>query len=399
MTLSELSSLRFATCRAVFRTYPRQVLYEFIRKNAALSSRPYSDETMRSIQKLTGKVHPSRGNALRDLVSHDLNETIDELKSIDPTYSPEKSLPPMRDDVIAFLEGELECKAPVRLNLSVVEKYPHPYERVSAHAWSLSQYESKIIGIPMGVYMKRDGLIPIFAEWVVAHEFAHSVIVDLPNYVTWFDEGLADFLGYVYYVRRVGKTADLSISVNYRTEFESYGKWYAEYDKLISNLLVCCGINFIKTLVKLKQTDPDKVDWAGLVRTLQTDPTYESLRKHVNAPVAEDRSLPPDYASVAALMTTPTLAYSISPEAYTVLNNILSDGRKTKSRRAFKGVPSSRWKIVGEELERHMLIYKDGSELGIYGGMNVGAETLLQSGLVRAQISTSEVNKAFRTQP
>jgi hypothetical protein len=236
----------------------------------------------------------------------------------------------------------------------------------------------------------------VLAEWVVAHEFAHSVIVDLPNYVAWFDEGLADFLGYIYYVRRVGKIEDLSIWTNYRTEFESYGRWYAEYDKLISNLFACCGFDFVKTLVKLKQTDPAKVDWSGLVRALQLDPTFEAFRKCVNAEVGEDRSLPADYASVAALMTTPTLAYAISPEAYVVLGNILSAGRKTEARRAFKGVLRPRQKSVEAELKGHMLVYRDGSELGIYGGQIVGSETLLQAGLVRARISTSELKRAYR---
>lgn len=400
MTFSELSAVKYVICKTDFCTYPREVLYEFIKRNAGLSTRPCSERTLQAIRELWEKVQRiRRRNSTLELASRDFGKVVGNLKLIDMNYDPERSLPAMVDDIIAFLEGELECSPPVRLKLSIVKKYPPPYDRsTGGSAWSLSAFESKLMGIPMGVYMKSDRLFPGSAERTLVHEYAHSVIQDLPNLVTWFDEGLPDFLGYVYYVRKLGNLEDLSALVNGGKEFKrKFGEWYAEYDKLVANLLLSSGLNFVRLLVKLKQTAPEKVDWVRLGRTLSLNPTFDALKGCVNGEVRTERLLSSEYMSVALLLTTPALAYTISPEAYVAFNNILSSGRKTDERDALRGVPRRLQKRVKEELlpDGHGLVYQDGSSLGIYGGSTIGSELLLKSNLVRARILISELEKCL----
>jgi hypothetical protein len=115
----------------------------------------------------------------------------------------------------------------------------------------------------------RDKIFPVAAECILGHEFGHSAIIDMPNYVHWFDDGLADILGFANFATYHGKVDDLKIWMNYRNELKQYGQWYAEYDKLVAAIILSCGLDFVKALVKLKQNESRKVDWTKLANVLR----------------------------------------------------------------------------------------------------------------------------------
>jgi hypothetical protein len=60
------------------------------------------------------------------------------LKNVDQYYDPSK-LSSLKGQIISFLEKELGVKSTIDLNLSIVDRYRHPYEEATASAWTLGE--------------------------------------------------------------------------------------------------------------------------------------------------------------------------------------------------------------------------------------------------------------------
>jgi hypothetical protein len=326
------------------------------------------------------------------ILRHDLEAVSRALGEVDPTYDPDHLLE-LTEDVNSFLEGELNAKALKPLKLSIVERYPHPYEKATAAAWSLSEFESQLLGMPEGVYLRRDQIFPVSAECILGHEYGHAVILDMPNYVPWFDEGLADVLGYVYYSSRFGKVRDLRAWFNYRAEMKEYGAWYEEYDRLVAALLMACGTEPVKVLVRLKRYEPRRVNWTHLANALSANPTYEEVRACVEGEFPEAAPPPPLYAAVSKLLGSTALVYTLSPEAYSVILNLMEGKAVKENAVAFRGVPSALRPRAEEELFDHNLVYRHGRMLGMFGGNVLGSEELFASNLVRAEVNPTSLRQ------
>jgi len=395
LSFSETAALKYAISKTSVWTYPRETLYHLVVTEAGLSNSAFTRKTVDSVDGLLCRLTASPQAPVTRILSRDLKEVRAALDAVDPGYDPKK-LPRSISAVIGFLERELRAKAPLRLKLSIVEKYAAPYQEVTASAWALGEFESKMIGMPEGVYMRRDQLFPVAAECILAHEYAHSVIVDLPNYVPWFDEGLADILGYAYYVRRCGRVEDLPVWINYRSELKQYGHWYAEYDRLVSALLTTCGLDFVRALVKLKRREPERVSWTRLAEALRSNPSYAALSKCVEGPVPRYKPLTEDYHAISTLFSTPSTVYTISPEGFAVMLNLIEAGGKAKDPVEFRGIGAALHKAAEGDLRDHNLVYRNGKELAVYGGPVLGSDQLFLSNLVRARIPRELVEGIVR---
>ena len=385
MTLSGTAALKFAVSKASVWSYPREVIYGFVRKEARITEKPFSKADVGRVASLLDGLG-LRGDAPTvRIVRHDLQEVSKALGEVDPAYDPDHLLN-LTQDVNTFLEGELDAKALRPLKLSLVDRYPHPYEKATAAAWSLSEFESELLGMPEGVYLRRDQIFPVSAECILGHEYGHAVILDMPNYVPWFDEGLADVLGYAYYTSSFGKVEDLRTWLNYRAEVKQYGRWYEEYDRLVAALLLACGMEVVKALVRLKRYEPRRVNWMRLANALRTNPTYEEVKACVQGEFPEAAPPPQPYAAISRLVGSTALVYTISPEAYAVILNLMEHRGEKENAVAFQGVPRRLWSRVEKELFDHNLIYRHGKSLGIFGGNILGSKELFVSGLVRAQV-------------
>lgn len=394
MTLAGTGALKFAVSKADVWTWPRSTLYGFVKREAAVTEAPFSGEVARRVGFLSEEKRFGSESPLTRVLRHDIGEVSKALGKVDPAYDPDH-LMSLTDDVNSFLEGELDAKAPEPLRLSIVDRYPHPYEKAKATAWSLSKFESELLGMPQGVYMRRDQIFPVSAECILGHEYGHAVILDMPNYVPWLDEGLADILGYAYYASRFGEVGDLRAWFNFRSEMKEYGRWYAEYDRLAAALVLSCGMEPVKALVRLKRHEPSKVEWTRLSEVLRTSPTYREVRACVEGEFPEATPLSPLYASLAALLCSPDLVYTLSPEAYVVILNLMDGGKEKDDAAAYRGVPVRSRPRAEKELFDHNLVYRRGRKIGIFGGDYIGSEGLLRSGLVRAEVGSSSL-RGFR---
>lgn len=390
LTLSGTAALKYAVSKAQVWSYPRDAIYDFVRKGANISEQPFSRaEVVRVASLLEGRRLKGDDPVAR-IARHDVEEVSRELGDVDPSYDPDHLLG-LTGDVNAFLEGELDAKALRPLKLSIVERYPHPYEKATAAAWSLSEFESQLLGMPEGVYLRRDQIFPVSAECILGHEYGHAVILDMPNYVPWFDEGLADVLGYAYYSSRFGKVEDLRTWFNYRAEIKQYGRWYEEYDRLVAALLLACGLEGVKALVRLKRYEPRRVKWTRLTNALKANPGFEEVRSCVEGEFPEQSPPPALYAAISRLIGSSTRVYAISPEAYAVILNLM-EGRGTKENEvAFRGVRRALRKRVEKELFEHNLVYRHDKKMGIFGGDVLGSEELFASNLVRAEVKASSL--------
>lgn len=386
MTLSGTAALKYAVSKATAWSYPRKAVYEYVRRRARMTEAPFSERDVEKAAELLRLPRLQTEAPAARILRHDLGESLKALKSLDPDYDPDHLLS-LSEDVNSFLERQLDAKTPRLLKLSLVERFPRPYEKVVAAAWSLSEFESRLLGIPQGVYLRRDQLFPCSAESILGHEYAHAAIVDMPNYVPWFDEGLADVLGYAYYAARFGKVEDLRMWINYRNELKEYGAWYREYDRLVAVLILTCGMDVVRELVRLKRNQPKKVDWTALAGAVRTNPTYEAVRGCVEGELPAAGSPSEPYAAIAALFGSSDLAYTVSEEAFCVMLNLIDAGREAKTAGAFRGIRRGAWKKAEKELFAHNLIYRHGDTVGIFGGTLVGSEELFTSNLVRAEVS------------
>jgi len=386
LSFSETAALKYAVSTTSTWTFPRDTLYHLVVTHAGLSDAPFSKRTAGSVDGLLHRLEALPQTPVTRILLRDLTRVRATLVSVDSNYDPAK-LPGSIDTLIEFLEGELRTKAPLRLKLTIVERYPPPYQEATASAWALGEFESKMLGLPKGVFMRRDQLFPVAAECILGHEYAHSVIVDLPNYVPWFDEGLADILGYAYYVTKCGRVEDLAAWVNYRSELKQYGYWYAEYDRLVAALLTTCGMGFVRTLVRLKRTEPERVNWTRLAERLRSVPNYEALRECVKGPVPEYKPPTKEYLTISTLFCTPSTVYTVSAEAFAVMLNLIDAGGKADDQVAFLGIPGELRRTVEVELRDRNLVYRDAKRLAVFGGPVLGSEQLFTSNLVRAKIS------------
>ncbi len=101
--------------------------------------------------------------------------------------------------VISNAFGKSDTKMP---NLFLIEKIPD--EEIS-HEWSamsIDKEDEKNIGIPQGIYFKKDVLTHGFFEPLIAHELIHWYISEFSKYmpfVPWIEEGICDILG-LYFI-------------------------------------------------------------------------------------------------------------------------------------------------------------------------------------------------------
>jgi len=392
LTLSGTAALKYAVSKAPVWSYPRDAIYDFVRKGAKITEEQFSGADIGRVTSLLERRRLEGDAPVARIARHDVEEVCRALGDVDPNYDPDHLLG-LTTDVNAFLEGELDAKALRPLKLSIVERYPHPYEKAKAAAWSLSEFESRLLGMPEGVYLRRDQIFPVSAECILGHEYGHAVILDMPNYVPWFDEGLADVLGYAYYSSRFGKVEDLRTWFNYRAEIKQYGRWYEEYDRLVAALVLACGMEGVKALVRLKRYEPRRVKWTRLTNALKTSPSYEEVRACVEGEFPERAPPPALYAAISRFIGSSARAYALSPEAYAVILNLMEVKGVKENGVAFRGVPGGLRSSAEKELFDHNLVYRHGKTLGIFGGDVLGSEELFASNLVRAGIKTASLRR------
>ena len=86
------------------------------------------------------------------------------------------------------------------INFSVVDKFPEPYHEMNFWAMNYDTDDEQTLGIPRGVCLKREYLMPMYSVVLMAHELIHVAIgkVNENLLARGFEEGLCDLFGSLY---------------------------------------------------------------------------------------------------------------------------------------------------------------------------------------------------------
>jgi hypothetical protein len=84
--------------------------------------------------------------------------------------------------------------------LSIVDKFPPPFDKFDWAAFAPDREDEEEFGIPRGVYFRRDRLRPLYSQALYAHEVIHTLTgeIDPEVYAAGLEEGIAEVVGTCY---------------------------------------------------------------------------------------------------------------------------------------------------------------------------------------------------------
>lgn len=275
MILSERGAINAAIADGRYCLYPAGKLFAFIKTE--LGDDLKADFNPASlIDKLSNIKGPTDGSAM-ELFQKDLHLLKSRLEKMSPEYDIETVFDKMISAVQAMAKryyGIDNFEAP---RPKVVEYYfegsADLYKNADWFAFNVNHAESKELGVPVGIYFKRNQVSPGIPEFVAFHEANHAMqeITSLPEgmhfYVPWIDEGLSDVLGRMMLYRATGSEDIIEKVKRFRTEVEVIDPRKAtyHYDDEIAALLLFRGrLPFMKALLKERKNDPLAIDWNEL---------------------------------------------------------------------------------------------------------------------------------------
>lgn len=300
MRLSERGAIRSAIADGGFHLYPAGRLMVPIQAGLpgdALRGDFDPAATAEKVARVAGPEDP----AARGIFEKDRSLLCERLRSMAPDYDIESvfdrtmaAVPEMARRYYG-LEG-FEAPRP-RIVEYFFEGFSEAYKDSDWSAFNVNRAESREMGIPVGVYFKRDQVSPGLSEFVALHEANHAMQEatylkgDLHAYIPWMDEGLADALGRMMLFRATGDERLLAKVKRFRTEVEVCDPWKVSYhfnEGIAAMLLLRGRLPFARALMQARRRDPFAIDWGLLACKIK-----EGWDPHI-AVVAAHRCAKPD---------------------------------------------------------------------------------------------------------
>jgi hypothetical protein len=134
--------------------------------------------------------------------------------------NPLESIPKHFEKFVKIISAEFpEFQPP---SLRIVESFPKPYDRMNWSAMAPDKEDEEEYGIEPGIYIKKDHIIPLVTENILAHELVHKLVetFDTHGFPMGIEEGIADLYG-IYLLTHIYSPTTIS---NIFITFSKYGK-------------------------------------------------------------------------------------------------------------------------------------------------------------------------------
>lgn len=140
-------------------------------------------------------------------------------------------------------------------NLRLLDKFPRPYENLDASAMNYDIYDEKKFGIPIGVCLKRDRIIPGVSIFLLGHELVHSCFSKVYAHflARGLEEGLCDLVSLIFTSNILGFQVAKNILTNLRVSHSKNQFWgtYKEALRQASLLYKNYGFDGIMDILKI----------------------------------------------------------------------------------------------------------------------------------------------------
>jgi len=179
---------------------------------------------------------------------------------------------------------------------SIVEYYfeghKDLYKDADWSAFNVNSMEAKDLGVPVGIYFKRNQVAPGIPEYVCMHEANHVMqeAVAIPkgyhSYVPWMDEGFADAFGKMMLFRATEDETLIRKVKTFRTEIDvtDQRKVTYHYGEETAILTLIRGrLPFTRALLGTRQREPFSVNWDGYANLIKEgiDPHVALIKAYV----------------------------------------------------------------------------------------------------------------------
>lgn len=401
MKLDESGAVRYALSRVRTTLYPKQYPFEEIVSRGRLSEEDYTDETLQTLirvrQEISQEMEQKQDQeyAFLLLLSRDIDSVVGFLSKNSVDFGDIKGRLESyaRDTIVPNLRKMLE-----------VEYEPPPINIVTSMPWAptpgrkgggfgADRWQADRYGMPEGIYIHEASLVPE-SEVLLIHELAHPAIEAFPNFVPWFDEGLCNLMAFIIYGESRG---DLGFRRNmlYRQEFADYvanpARLFRRPNHLFCSLLIIGGFDLVKTLMRYKREDPEKIKWHSIPALLQEGVDLKTFLEKV---IADPVDLPePEFSPLLRRIIATVLAHTVShvltPLAYILFEKILEREPRPGTwkldelldKHTTKGEVE---KAIAELKKRSVVWVFPNGDIEPYMGPFIGANHFLESGQVRA---------------
>lgn len=273
MQLSERGAINAAIADGGFHLYPAGHLLSLVSSEFAGDSLR-SDFVPEATAEKIARLHGPTGAAAQEIFRKDIALLCKRLAAMPAQY-----------DIEAVFDRMMEASPGLARRYYGLEDFHAPRPRVVEYyfeghtdayrdgdwfAFNVNRAESREMGVPVGIYFKRDQVSPGLPEFAALHEANHAMQEaaylsgDLHYYIPWMDEGFADAFGRMMLFRATGDETLLAKIKHFRTEIEVTDPRKVTYHygaETASMLLLRGRLPFVKALFKARGRDPFSFDW------------------------------------------------------------------------------------------------------------------------------------------
>ena len=406
MVFTEKQAIRYALGRIQTVLYPKKYPYEDIIELGKFDAIEYSTDTIKkldSLKELLEKENASLTNqeyAYSHLLIQDISKVIEYLSSNSLNFSgiverlnnfaANVAIPKIREKL------EMDYQPPP---INIVDKVPG---MSGGGGFGADRWQSEKYGMPEGIFIHKNSLNEK-SEVLLLHELVHPAVETFPNFVPWFDEGISNFIAFWIYSEEKGNL-EFRQSMKYGKEFGDYylnpGRLFRRPDYMFCSLFLIGGMDLVKTLIRYKQKEPEKVLWDKIPSLLQMG---VPLDEFVNKVFLDDINIrEPNLTSTHRRIISTVLSHNIShvltPMAWIIFEKILQRRpypcRWKTEELVDDNFTSSSVENVIEELKKRYLIwvFPDG-EFEPYMGPYIGTNHFYNAGLLKAWSRVYECKK------
>lgn len=164
------------------------------------------------------------------------------------------------DNMIECFYNEFNLSNCEKPNITIVEKFPHPFEDRNYKAMTFSELHEKQFNVPKGIYLLEKYTIHGISEIMIAHEIMHYVLNNLTktdellNQEPFLSEGIVDFTSqYLLLKYNIIDEICLKNWIEFgraNCTVDYIGNLYFREAKQILLIAKKCGMSEIKKLIK-----------------------------------------------------------------------------------------------------------------------------------------------------
>lgn len=280
MKLSERGALNSVVMDGGYHTYPAGRLVEMIKAGNPADDMRGDFDPVKTVGKI--KSIPLTGDEHRiNVLKHDFDIMCKRLEKLSPTYDIESVITKMSADLPAMARHYFAIENYKPVPGHVVEYYfegfNDSFKEWDYIAFNIDPNESIEYNVPVGIYFKRDHVMPGFPEFVVMHENIHQFTANASlnrgtiHYVPWFNEGFGDALGFLMLYRTTKDLSLMSKCKNKMMEVDLLDSRKATYhyeSHIAATVMSRGGLPFTKAFLKAKETYPDGFNWGKIAKNL-----------------------------------------------------------------------------------------------------------------------------------